>query len=246
MTINPSKSNVTLFGSKLNRSNCLDNLQIFANGEKLNFVHCARNLGLYLDYSLRFTEHINYCIKKAYSNLKFIYSIHKILDKKSKIMLCNSLVLSHFDFADVVYNFCITKVEEKRIQKIQNSCVRLIFGLRKYDSVSLKIKEISWLNMRERRVLHSCCLYQRVIYSGIPIYLYKKIEFCGDIHQLNTRNRKLILPPKHSTTLYKRSFSYNIFKYYNMIPNEVKILQKNERFKSKLRKMIFSQEFSTT
>ena len=61
--------------------------------------------------------------------------------------------------------------------------------------------------MKERRILHSCCLYQNIILSQI-----------------------------------KRSFTYNIYRWYNLMPNEIKTLS-NEAFKRKLKMVILNKIF---
>ena len=161
LTINPNKSVVMLFGRQSKREQCLNGLKISINNQELNISHSAKNLGLYIDQNLRFTDHVNKCIRRAYGNLKLIYGCSYILDHKSKILLCNSLVLSHFNYGDVIFHPCLTKLDELRIQRVQNACIRFIFGIKKFDHVSHKFGQLNWLSMKERRILHSCCLYQK-------------------------------------------------------------------------------------
>lgn len=42
-----------------------------------------------------------------------------------------------------------------------------------------------------------------------------KIKFHTDVHNLNLRFRGLITPSQHHTTVYERSFTYNVYKLYN-------------------------------
>ena len=43
-------------------------------------------------------------------------------------MLCDSLVLSYFNYFDVIYSQYLDLNDKNRIQKVQNSCLILIFG----------------------------------------------------------------------------------------------------------------------
>ena len=54
----------------------------------------------------------------------------QVLNRKVKSELCDSLVISHFTHCDIVYAPYLTEVDSKRIQELQNSCLRLIFGIR--------------------------------------------------------------------------------------------------------------------
>lgn len=242
LTINPDKSKIILFGSKNQRMHCLQNFRIEMDSIELQIVDSARNLGLYLDFNLRFSEHITKNIRKSYCNLKLLYACSTIIDSKTKAMLCNALVLSHFDFADIVYHPCLTKQDQARIQRVQNSCARFIFGCKRYDSVSNKIREIKWLTMYQRRILHTCCFYHKLLRTKTPQYLFNKIVTRGSVHNLNTRNRPMLTPPSHRSALYQRSFSYTIAKLYNSIPNNMK--QMNDRqFKIAMKNHLFNNSF---
>lgn len=168
-----------------------------------------------MDQNLRFQEHINACLQKAYLNLKLLFQHRHVLNRNIKTMLCEALVLSHLNFCDVLYGPCITKRIANSIQKLQNSCIRLIFGIRKYDHISQAYKHSGWLLMNERRHLHLLCLFHKILINKSPPYLYEKIRFRTDIHNINIRFKGKLTIPSHNTTLYERSFSYLIAKYLN-------------------------------
>lgn len=128
------------------------------------------------------------------------------------------MVLSPLNYCDVVYGSSIYNSDANRIQRLQNSCLRLIFGVRKYDHISHKLREVSWLNMSNRRKLHAVTLYFKVLTYKAPQYLYKKIEFRSDVHNLNIRFKGTLTPPLHKTEMFKRSFSYNITRCINSSP----------------------------
>lgn len=240
LELNPKKCQLLLFG----RSQCRDRhenfVKISLENEVLKCTHVAKNLGLFMDVRLRFTEHIDNCIKKAFINLKLIYRSKHLLNSNMKKMLCDSLVLSHFTFCDVLYSSCLLSRDQKRIQYIQNYCVRMISGLRKYDTgISAKLKEIKWLDMSERRRLHSLVLYNKIIFKKQPEYLYQKIKFRFEAHNLDLRHKFLLTPPTHKTTLFERSFSYNIAALYNDVPINLKSAPP-EKFRLEAKRLIIS------
>lgn len=47
-------------------------MKIKLNGEALECVSLARNLGVTMDINIRLTQHIKHCIHKVFSNLKLI------------------------------------------------------------------------------------------------------------------------------------------------------------------------------
>lgn len=220
--INASKSNYLIFGKK--REELRQSIVLKASSEQLPYSDCSRNLGLYIDTGLKFKHHINKCIQSAYGNLKRLFPHRHLLSMTQKINLCNALVLSHFDFADVVYGPCLDKIDKDRIQRVQKSCLRLIYGIRRRDPVSYRLTDARWLSMEVRRRFHSANLFQSIIRFNRPSYLTNKIRYRTDVHSLNLRHRGLISPPPHTTAFYERSFSYNIYLVFNQIPDDFKHL----------------------
>lgn len=192
-------------------------------------------MGLIIDYNLRFKEHVSQCIRRSYISLKMLYPHRKLLSETLKIKLAEVLVLSHFNYCDVIYGPCLEKIDINRIEKLQKSCLRFIYGIRKYDPISHKLKEAKWLNMENRRKMHSLVLFHGVISKKCPPYLVNKIKFRTDVHNLNLRFKGLITPPPHKTALFTRCFSFNISKLYNCLPAEMINLQ-SAAFKNKLKK----------
>ncbi|VEN38354.1 unnamed protein product [Callosobruchus maculatus] len=236
LTINPLKSTVLLFGK--HKNDIKDIFKISIGNTIIPHANFARNLGLILDSDLRFSKHIDKCISRSYGRLKLLYPYRHIFSTKLKILLCDILVLSLFNYCDVIYGPCLTKNDINRVQKVQKSCLRYVFGVRRYDPVSYKLPEAGWLDMRERRELHAAVLFHKIILYKTPPYLYNKITFRTDIHNINLRFRGLISQPRHCTAMFTRSFSHNIYKLYNQVPTNLKSLPVSI-FKVKFKHLLF-------
>lgn len=238
LTINPAKTQILVFGK--NKKELAEHLSVSIDGVLVACVDVAKNLGLHLDTDLKFKSHVNNCIKRAYANLKMLYPHRHVLDQNIKILLCDTMVLSHFNYCDVVYGPCIDYVDINRIQRVQNSCLRYIYGIKKYERISHKLIETNWLNMETRRNLHMVTLYHKIISLKSPPYLYNKITFRSDVHNVHTRFRGHISPPLHRTSKFQGSFSYMIFKLYNLVPPKLKHLSTN-MFKQKYKHLLMSE-----
>lgn len=224
LCVNPKKTVALLFGQPAVKARHLHQLNLIIDKRKIGIVEEARNLGLVLDSNLRFKTHINNCIKKAFYHLKLIFSQKTVLNKSTMRLMCDTLVLSHFSFCDVVFDRCIDSHTARKIQRVQNSCTRLICGVPRRDHISPKIKEIGWLNMSNRRKLHSSVLYHKIIVNQCPTYLARKIRYRSDIHNINVRRKSFIAIPAHKTSLYKRSFLYNLAITYNDIAKTTRLM----------------------
>lgn len=139
-----------------------------------------------------------------------------------------------------VYGPCLNYRDTRRIQVVQNACLRLVFGVRRRQPVSHKLKLIAWLNMELRRTFHFGCLLHTILLNKTPPYLYNKIKFRTDIHNVNIRRKDMLCIPKHKLTLYRKSFTYQASKIYNLIPTEIKELP-SRSFRNRLRQLLLNR-----
>ncbi|KAF2905156.1 hypothetical protein ILUMI_01031 [Ignelater luminosus] len=100
LKINSSKSYIMVFGSRKLRPAFALQINASIGWNNIQYVDAARNFGLYLDNSLCFKAHVSKVIQKTYASLKMLYAYMSMLDTNLKIMLCNSMILSQFNFCD--------------------------------------------------------------------------------------------------------------------------------------------------
>lgn len=222
LILNPLKSAMLLFGSKPDRLHLQNLIKMELNGCNLKLSQHAKNLGLILDTTLRFREQVSKFIQKAYTALRLLYPHRSYLSINTKKTLCEALVLSQFTYCTPIYGPCLDRDCSDRIQRVQNSCIRFIYGIRKFEHVSYKLPELRWLNMQDRRNFYSTCIFHKIISTKTPSYLYNKITFRSDVHNLNVRSKGLLSPPRHRTTFYERGFRYCIYKSYNRVSFDAK------------------------
>lgn len=241
LNFNAGKSYMMVFGSKHGVALVKDTLNISINGIKLTFVDNYRNLGLVLDSRMRYREHIVQLMQKAYAALRILYANRNILNFKLKKMLCESLVLSHFNYCDFIYGPCLDLRDRGKVQKVQNTCVRLIYGLRKYDHVSSYISNLKWLNMNSRRDFHLCNFLIRLLRTEHSSTLLKNFFVPRyAVHDRQCRFRDKFTIPQHRTALYKRSFVYNAITIYNRIPGDILAIEDLNCLKNRLKQYFFN------
>ena len=159
-----------------------------------------------------------------------------------KRALCELLVLSHFNFGDFIYDPCLVQADKKRIQKVQNSCCRLIYGIRKYEHISHKIKECNWLNMENRRILHLNTFTHKLITNITSSEsLISKFTPRSKVHSVNIRGKAAITMPHHRTSSFQGCYVFNAIRSYNQLPEEFKLYSIN-KFKYKLKDHLINRQ----
>ena len=116
----------------------------------------------------------------------------------------------------------MTNKLQDKIQKVQNRCIRFIYGLRKYDHISHTRKANKILKMKDRRLLHSLTMMFRIRNDLAPTYLTERIIQHSDVHNHNTRNRNNIRTPFARSTTRSMSFFIYISTMFNNLSSHVK------------------------
>lgn len=213
-----------MFGNRVRRALCMSLVGINVGNANIPVKKTAKSLGLTLDDDMKFGTHVSLCISSAFCRLKRLYNIRHYFNQNTKLLLCDSLVLSVFNHCLPVFGPCLRLSDVQRIQRLQNACVRFAYGIRKYEHISSALNTSGWLDMAGR-ILYNCGnLYYKIIKSHKPPYLYNKISFRTDVHTLNLRHRFVITPPQHRTSSYRGSFTFMIAKFYNQFTPDVRTL----------------------
>ncbi len=94
--------------------------------DKIIGPYCSevKNLGVIINNNLNWDSHVNKVTKLVYSRIGSLRIVGKFLPVSIKKIAIESLVFSHFDYCDVVYNDLNLELV-KRLQRTQNACIRL-------------------------------------------------------------------------------------------------------------------------
>nr|CAH7759109.1 unnamed protein product [Callosobruchus chinensis] len=145
LRINPSKLSALIFTPRRMCTDIKERISLNLDGAVIPIVDYLKNLGVTIDSNLKFDRHRTNTAKAAYTCLRLLYSSQHILNFKTRKKLVESLVLSKFNYSMVLYYPYLDCFMKYRMQKLQNNCCGFVFGLRKYDRVSSKIRNLGWL-----------------------------------------------------------------------------------------------------
>lgn len=100
---------------------------------------------------------------------------------------------------------CLDIDTSNKIEKVENACIRLIFGIRKFEHISHKFGGLKWLRIKEGRLLNITCVSYKMGLVKQPPYLLINVSFRSDVHNLNLSNVGSVLtPPTHRTAIFER------------------------------------------
>ena len=171
--MNPSKTEFIYFGSRtmikrITRTN------ITVCNDTISGSSCIKLLGSYLDQSLTMLTHITKKCSLAMWNLSRIRSIKNCLDIDSLKTTVQALCISHLDYNNALLYGLPTK-EINCLQRVQNSCAKLVLGKNRYDSSMACLKQLHWLPVRFHIRSKILCIMHRVDNNAAPVYLHNMV-----------------------------------------------------------------------
>ena len=110
-------------------------------GKEIEPVTVAKDLGVMIDSSLSYNEHVTKTVSNCMYRLIMINRIKHLLDRKTLLLLINAFVFSKLFYCSTVWSNT-SKTNVKRLQLVQNFAGRIVPGLRKYNHISEGLKSL--------------------------------------------------------------------------------------------------------
>ena len=208
----------------------------------------AKNLGFWFDQHLDLSVQLSKVSKKCYINLQNIGKIGSKLTRGLKIQLVHSCIHSIIDNCNATY-FGMNDFQLQKLQKIQNSAARFIFGLKgkeRWQSISPLLKQLHFLPVRFRVKFKIALLAYKCINNIAPPYLTELVKI-RQTHAWSVRADDdffLLEEPKEPRcSKSKGAFSYSAPKIWNSLPYNIRSISTIEAFKCALKTYLFKCAF---
>ncbi|XP_072930460.1 uncharacterized protein [Epargyreus clarus] len=245
LVLNPSKSQYIVVGTKSQIKNVTDYVgTIKINNVDLQRVSSARNLGLTLDGEQNYAEHVNNKIRTAYYKLKTLYEIRPYIKEELRILLCDTLVLSQFNYCSSIYGPRLNANIERALQTVQNACVRFCFNVPRRQHITTYLNDKGILNMCARRELQFACTVQRILWNKKPEYLFEKLVWVKDISNRSVRSnsQSLLVKPACKSKRYRVCFKFAAASIWNDLPPPLRTKMSPDTFKTKYKSALLRKQ----
>jgi len=233
LSLNVAKTEVMLIGSRQRlAAQLIRNLQIETDQVAINQVDKAESLGVIIDNTLSWNEHINKMTKKISSCLGVLKRSRKFVTKDCAIQMYNALITPHFDYCSEVWGETYV-AHLDRLQKLQNRAARIVTQSGYYTSGKKLLKELGWDNLEIRRYKSKAVLMFKIMHNKAPYYLRGLFTRANKSYGLREAEGKLQLP-KPRTEYLKKSLCYSGAKLWNSFPPKMRNATNFSNFKNQL------------
>lgn len=211
LTLNFSKTQALIINNKSNYP--LSDIKI--HNTTVVVTENITNLGVIFDSQLNFRDHINYTTNRIFGILARLWKFSSFTPRSVRKKLIIALCMPLFNYCSVVIG-TLDSYCKRKYDIAFNTCLRYIYGLRKYDSISDFRKNILGCDLHNYLKFRTCCFLYKLIDSKTPKYLYNKINFGR-----STRTRCLI-PHTNFTAQLNSSFFIRAIVIWNSLPIRIK------------------------
>ena len=211
------KTEFMTFGTRqrLARQKC-DETDISLNGQSIKHTDTFKYLGVVLDDTLSFNDHVDYVRMKVSKILGMFSRIRPSLTLEAANRLYKAMVLPVLDYCDAVWHECGQGNSDK-IERLQRRAARIVyFKAASKLSTDQIMTKLGLEPLYYRRRTHILRFVDECIANRVPRYLSNYFNVRNrDIHRHKTRNNNDLILEKINLECTKRAFFYKGAKIFN-------------------------------
>ncbi|KAB0794267.1 hypothetical protein PPYR_13887 [Photinus pyralis] len=202
----------------------------------LNRVDTIKLLGLTLQNNLSWTKQVNLICNQV-NKIYCLKSVFAYLPCSVKKTIIQTAVFPNFNYG-IAAMANINYVQNNKLQRAENLCVKYIFNLRIDDRIYDKYKILHMLKIRDLQEFRILNVLFSILKNKTPEYLNDQFTF----FQSSTRQQnKVLVLPTHKTEVYAQSFTVKAIKLYNNLPEIVKTTTTAAVFKKRLKDYLLNK-----
>ena len=239
LKLNDDKTELLVFGTpqqlkKISFSSVVVGSTVVSKSSK------ARNLGVIFDENLNFNSQVNIMCKKSYFHLRNLSAIRKYLDQQSAKKAVQAFVTSTLDYGNSLL-YGLPKNQLEKLQLVQNSAVRIIMGVRKFDHITHLRRELHWLPVADRISFKILVLTWKCLHDQAPNYLSSLVHEKSQKRRLRSSDQGLLATPRSKlVTCGDRTFSKAAPVLWNALSLKLRRIDTLDTFKSALKTHLFN------
>jgi len=246
LQLNPNKTEVIWFGSRVNLQKTADlDLSLHIGNDVIRPMNVVRDLGVLLDDQLTMKQHISKITSVAFYHIRRLKKVRSLLGADITANLVSAFILSRLDYC----NSLLASLPASTIsplQRAQNAAARLVKGLGPRDHVTPALRDLHWLPVQHRVTYKLCVLMHDVFTHRSPAYLSDLVVAISDIpsrSRLRSSNTNSYEQLATRLKFGERCFSHAGPKAWNSLPSNIQELTDNKTFKQQLKTCLFNRAY---
>ena len=160
-----------------------------------------------MDINLNWHTHVEKISKKISSKIGILRRVKPFLTIDLSKTMFNVIVLPHFTYCDII-RVSSDETNISRLQKLQNTCARVILNENRRSHVQPMLDSLSWMPIIDLIKYHTLVAVYKCTHGFAPSYLHNTFMQISRIHSYSTRQANLahLYTRKPKLTKFKQSY----------------------------------------
>ena len=201
-------------------------LNISLRGINIPQVTSTKFLGMWIDKSLSWNEHVNKTALRLKSRTNLLNMGKKFLTTHALRILYFAQIHSVLTYGIVMWGSLLSQASLNKLQRIQDACLKIIDN-KHSTSTEDRYKNLRILTVSETIELELSKLWHKHQLKLLPVKLSETMlldqneQSLQKVHNYDTRNKNLSNRPLAKNRAYQRSFLVEGLKTYSKLPSEI-------------------------
>ncbi|XP_055714971.1 uncharacterized protein LOC129809180 [Phlebotomus papatasi] len=188
---------------------------LFLSDEEIPLSSKVKNLGVIFNDTLIWSDHVAEICRKVFLTLRTLRRYQTFTPRETRLLLVRTLIVPFFTYGCELF-FRAHAEDHSRLRLAFNSCLRYVFGLRKYDHVSAYGDSILGLPLPGYLDTRVVDFISRILSTGRPRYLTELV-----VAGSSSRSSCLRVPGSGSRNFRNSIFVEGVI-LWNALPRERK------------------------
>ena len=229
LKINPSKTEIILFCPPSMQS--VPTIQgIFVEKSCIRVSTSVMLLGVVLDSSLTFDDHVSKLVSECWYHLRNIAKIRRYMTIDEAKKIVHAFVCSKVDYCNAIL-YGIKQTTLDKLQRVQDQAARLIDN-RTISITNQTFRDLHWLKIEERVVFKFMLLVHNY-------FVGKAAAYFTEMLLIKDASKRLLHISFMNTVPGRRTFSYASPRLWNRLPEDVRLQDDTDKFKTMLKTVLF-------
>jgi len=191
MLLNPDKSEAMLIASPSIAKTFAEGSGVAIAGSQITFSVKLKSLGVTLDETLSFDEHVKNIVKASNFHIKALRHVRPLLSKSIANSVACSIVTTRLDYCNSLL-YGTSKSNLAKLQRIQNTLARVVAGTKRREHITPVLKDLHWLPIEQRINYKVAVITHKVLQEKQPAYLSDIVSVQEHTRTLRSSSQCLI------------------------------------------------------
>lgn len=220
LCLNPDKSEATIIGTSARQRSEPQIAGVTVAGVTVPITRTVKSLGVTIDNTLSFDDHVNNVCKAAHFHIRALRHIRRCVSVSDAKTVATSMVSSRLDYCNSVL-YGISSSNLSKLQRVQNALARTVMGTKRHQHITPVLAELHWLPVTARIQFKIALLTFKTLTTHQPSYLFDLLQAHQPSRQLRSASRNLLDVPRMRTGFGQRSFTYSASRIWNTLPDDI-------------------------